>query len=96
MLLLYLSMILFILAGCIMCNLTQKNTFSDEVPALLLCLFLCFGTGMCCIGAGADILSHKVRCETPPQIDTLVMTKNGVSDTTFVYNFPRGCEKNEE
>ena len=39
------------------------------------------------------IKQTPIKTEVPPTIDTLVLTKNGVSDTTYVYNFDCGAEE---
>ena len=70
------------------------NDYGDSnAYPIITFLVLAALIGVMC-AAPSMIKQTPIKTETSPRIDTLVFTKNGVGDTTYVYHFDCG-EKNE-
>lgn len=78
----------------IICWWQYYNDYGDSnaYPVITLLILTVLIVVMC--AAPGVIKQTPIKTEASPTIDTLVFTKNGVSDTTYVYHFDCG-EKNE-
>ena len=67
----------------------SKKYNNNEMTTIIggsMLLFI-MGTFFCTMGYKMD--TARVKTNVTPQIDTLVSIKNGVADTTYVYNFEK-------
>ncbi len=82
-----LLLILGIVIACIGAAAIKDELFDDydyDPAAMFGCsLVICLGFLMAI--AGMKMYGEKIESKTPIQPDVVVVTKNGVSDTTYVY-----------
>ena len=77
----------FILFGVFVVYLIQH--WEGEFVNYLLAFFILFFlfVGGVSMYLGVDEARKEVKCTVAPQIDTIIITKNSVSDTTYIYKF---------
>ena len=68
------------------------NELFDSDPLIVvgftLALMATLGGGLACCFGAVDVAGEKIETKTEIVPDTLVFSKNGVADTTYVYNRP--------
>lgn len=91
--LLILAIFCYILAGGLVAAAVFED-FSDHLKSTLLFIISVFVVmiGTICLSGSINKSLKEIECKVPPQIDTVVTTKNSVSDTTYTYIFKN--EKN--
>ena len=73
--------------ACESCN-SNSNSNSNRAPgfiAVLLAVGIC--SALIFIVAAVDTANHVVETKIHPKVDTTIVIQNGVSDTTYTYNF---------
>lgn len=83
-----LAVILLAAFGIIKIACESCNSNSNRAPgfiAVLLAVGIC--SALIFIVAAVDTANHVVETKIHPKVDTTIVIQNGVSDTTYTYNF---------
>ena len=85
---LILAIFCYLLAGGLVAAAVFED-FGDHLKSTLLFILSIFVImiGTICLSGSINKSLKEIECKVPPQIDTVVITKNSVSDTTYIYKF---------
>lgn len=94
--LLILAIFCYIFAGGLVAVAISEDVNDDLKidPILFIISVFVIIIASVCLSTSINKLSKEIECKVSPQIDTVVITKNSVSDTTHIYKFnqEKECE----
>lgn len=86
--LLILAIFCYLLAGGLVAAAMFEDINNDpKSPLLFIISIFVVIIASACLSVSINKSLKEIECKVPPQIDTVIVTKNSVSDTTYIYIF---------